>query len=368
MSKQFVNSFEDKQPIQSVFLVKEKFLLKGKNGKNYLSVVFADRTGAIDGRIWDNVDETASLFQTGDFVRVKGMVQLFQNRKQLVVHKVERAPTGEFDLKDFVQVSAVDPKEMFARLLELVQSIRDPRIKQLTLDVIQDPTIQPKLLQYPAAKTIHHAYWGGLLEHILSICQIMQFLSEHYPKLNRDLLYFGAIFHDVGKLWELDYEGGTTYTDGGRMLGHLVMAVELVEKFAARQSDFSEELKMVLKHIVLSHHGKLEYGSPKTPQFLEAFIVAFIDDFDSKVNTIQMFIENERQTGEKWSRFHQLFERYFYLGITRDHAFGSLVEKKVAAEKSEKTWTNGSAKEETPLSSLVIPEGHTGLSYKPRDS
>ena len=149
----------------------------------------------------------------------------------------------------------------------------------------------------------------------------MESLALCYPFLNRDLLIFGAIFHDLGKIWELQFETATSYTDAGRMMGHLVMSVEFIEKLSQQIPKFPEELKNNLKHIVLSHHGKLEYGSPKLPQFLEAYVVAAIDDFDSKINTIHSFIQSEKQTGQKWSRYNQMFDRYFYLGIGPTQAY-----------------------------------------------
>lgn len=318
--KIFVRDLQDKQVFNSCFLAKDKTLLTGKNGKSYISVFLGDQTGSVDARIWDNVEHVSELFQSGDVVRVKGQVQIFQGRKQIVVHRLERADQSEFDMNDFVSKSRRSPDEMMAELLNLVQSFEDAAIRQLVTDSLNDSEIRPKLLRAPAAKSIHHAYEGGLLEHVLSICGLMKALHAHYKlqdvDLKLDYLLFGAIFHDIGKIWELDPDGGITYTDKGKLIGHMVMAVELVEKKASRIFGFPEETKDHLKHIILSHHGRLEYGSPKVPQFLEAFLVAAIDDLDSKINTISMFIKSEREAGgDKWSRFNQLFERYFLLKV-----------------------------------------------------
>ena len=315
--KQFVRDLRDKQPVHSLFLAKDKALLVGKNGKPYISLSLADSSGALDARVWDNVEASANAFQVGDIVRVKGVVQTFQNRRQVVVHKVEKAdPTG-VRMADFLSTSHRDPEEMLAQLLSIAESLEDASIRQLTLDCLNDPEVRSRLLTAPAAKSIHHAYVGGLLEHVLSICGIMTAIAAHYrasgTQMKLDYLLFGAIFHDLGKIWELDVEGGITYTDKGKLLGHMVMSVELIEKKASRILGFPEETKDLLKHIVLSHHGKLEYGSPKTPMFLEAFVVAAIDDLDSKINTIDAFIRGERESGERWSRFNSLFERYFFL-------------------------------------------------------
>lgn len=317
--KVFVRDIAEKQSVHSCFLVRDKALLVGKNGKSYISMFLADASGALDTRIWDNVDVLNETFQNGDIVKVKGQVQIFQGRKQFVVHRLEKAQASEYDMNDFVTKSARDPEVMLAELVQIVEKMQDPSIRQLTLDVLNDTEIRSRLLIAPAAKTIHHAYQGGLLEHVLSICGLMIVLHGHYAKfgteLKLDLLIFGAIFHDIGKIWELDIDQGISYTDKGKLIGHMVLAVELVEKKASRILGFPEPLKDILKHIILSHHGKIEYGSPKTPMFLEAFLVAAIDDLDSKINTIDMFMKSERATGDRWSKYNQLFDRYFFLKV-----------------------------------------------------
>ncbi len=319
LEKQFVRDLQDKQTVLSIFLVRDKAVLTGKNGKSYISLILGDNSGTVDARIWDNVDQVSHLFQSGDMIRIKGLVQIFQNRKQVVIHRLEKALAEEYKMDDFISSAQRSPDEMLQQLLQLVNEMKDQNLRQLTIDVLTDPEIRPRMLKAPAAKTIHHAYLSGLLEHVLSICGLMKAIATHYSAqgivLREDLLYFGAIFHDIGKIWELDIEQGISYTDKGKLLGHMILAVELVEKKASRILGFPEELKDLCKHIILSHHGKLEYGSPKTPMFLEAFIVAAVDDFDSKINTLDRFLKAERETGERWSRYHQLFDRYFFLRI-----------------------------------------------------
>jgi 3'-5' exoribonuclease len=316
--KVFVKDLHDKQVFTSMFLARDKAVLTGKNGKPYISLVVADSSGTVDARIWDNVDTVAETFQAGDIIRIKGLVQIFQNRKQVIVHRLDKPEANEYSMEDFLSTARREPEEMMAELVALAEGMQDRNIRQLTLDVLSDPEVRSRMLIAPAAKTIHHAYIGGLLEHVLSICGLMKLIATHYAnqrvELNLDVLLFGAIFHDIGKIWELEVgERGIAYTDGGKLIGHMVMAVELVEKKASRILGFSDDLKNLLKHVILAHHGKLEYGSPKLPMTLEAFIVAAIDDFDSKINTIDTFIRSERESGEKWSRFNPLFERYFML-------------------------------------------------------
>ena len=312
-ARTLVKDLKEKESVQSVFLVKEKNLGVGKTGKPFMSLVLGDNTGNIEARVWDQVDEFSKEFDTGDVIQVKASVQVFQNRKQLIISKITRQELSSYQLSDFVMSSSKSPEDMFAELMIYAKEIQNEHIKMLVLSVLEDPEIKPMLFRAPAAKTIHHAWYGGLLEHILSIIKILKGLSEHYGFLNRDLLYFGAIFHDIGKLWELEYDHMFNYTSRGRLIGHMEIACELIDRKSNRIMGFPADLKDICKHIILSHHGKLEYGSPKRPKFIEAFLVAFIDDLDSKMSTLNSFIASERGNNEGWSRYNDLFERYFLL-------------------------------------------------------
>ncbi len=311
--KQLVRGLKDKDNVDSTYLVKEKFLGVGKNGRSFLTILLGDQTGSIDAKVWDRVEEISTEFEIGDVVHIKGAIQIFQNRKQLVVHKLTYIDPTTIDMNDFLVKSQRQPEDMFVDLKQIVLKIQNSHIQQLVLATIEDLEIKPLLLQAPAAKSVHHAWAGGLIEHMLSISQLMLSIGSHYRFLNIDFLIFGAIYHDIGKIWELEWQQGIKYTDRGRLLGHLYMGCELVEKKATRILGFPDDLKDLLKHIVLSHHNLLEYGSPKQPQFLEAVVVAMVDDFDSKMSTIQSFIDSERANGDKWSRYNDLFGRYFLL-------------------------------------------------------
>jgi 3'-5' exoribonuclease len=320
----FIRDLQDKMNVASLFLVRDKALLTGKTGKSYISFTLSDSSGAVDAKVWEGAEALSESFQDGDVVTVKANVQVYQNRKQLIVQKIERIVPDlpGLVLTDFIAKSRREPEEMMAELLMIAETIQDVHIKQVVLETLHDPEIRSRLLRAPAAKTIHHAWVGGLLDHIISICGLMKFIAKHYADqgsdLNADLLLFGAIFHDIGKIWELDpppegHVGGIVYTDKGRLLGHMMMAVELVEKRASRVLGFPEELKDLLKHIIISHHGKIEFGSLKTPAFLEAHIVAAIDDLDSKISSIDQLIRGERNSGQRWSKFSPLYERHFLL-------------------------------------------------------
>lgn len=313
MSQLQIRDLKDKDAVDNLFLVKEKNVSFGKNGRPFMSLQLGNQSGTLDGRLWDRVEEISREFETGDIIRVKGQIQIFQNRKQLILHRVEKIDASTVQFEDFLPRTERSAEDMMAELQQLVKTIKKDSLRQLISDTLEDPEIRPMVMRAPAAKSIHHAWIGGLLEHILSICKIMDFMGTHYKFMNRDLLLFGAIFHDIGKVWELSYDSGIAYTDRGRLLGHMQMACELIDKKSARILGFTDELRDICKHIILSHHGKLEYGSPKRPKFIEALVVAMIDDLDSKISTVQSLIENERGSGEKWSRYSELFDRYFLL-------------------------------------------------------
>jgi len=312
-----IKSLNDKDPVQDrIFLVKDKILGVGKTGKTFLTVLIGDQSGQLDGRIWDNIEEVSTRFEIGDLIKIKGVIQIYNQRKQLIIHRLEKIEDATINKDDYkIKERQLDTHALYSELYQMVQEIEIQPLKQLMLDCLQDEEIKPRLLKAPAAKTIHHAHRGGLIEHIVSICKVMQFMASHYNYLNKDLLIFGAIFHDLGKIWELDQteQQQIYYTNQGQMLGHMLLACELVEKKSQRILGFPEDLRTVLKHIILAHHGKLEYGSPKVPMFPEALVVAMIDDMDSKMDTMMSFINQERQSGESWSRYNENFERYFFL-------------------------------------------------------
>lgn len=329
---QKIKDLKEKDPVESLYLVKEKYVGVGKNGKLFLSIILGDNTGNIDGRVWERVDEIASEFKVGDIVMIKGAVQVFQDRKQLIIHRVTKVDDVGVSMDEFLIYSQKNPNDMMVELIQIVKSVKNTMIQQLLLSTLEDQEIRSKLLKAPAAKTVHHAWIGGLLEHMLSMTQMVILIGGHYPFLNRDLLIFGSVFHDIGKIWELSYGRATSYTDAGRLVGHIELGCELIEKKSQRILGFSEELKLLLKHIVLSHHGKLEFGSPKRPKFMEALIVSMVDELDSRVSSIHQFIKEERQSvtqatsvleaaegesdqrnGYAWSKYHEMYERYFLL-------------------------------------------------------
>ncbi len=317
----FVKDIKEKDAVVSPFLVKFSAVAVGKSGKPYMNLVLMDKSGEIEGRIWEDVPQYVGQVVRDAFVAIEGRCQTYQNRRQLVVNRVQILREDEVDVKDYVVESDLNPEALYSKLLGFVDSMQDPYYKALAEAVLkEDPEIMDRVKRAPAAKAMHHAYPTGLLEHVVSITGLLDFISGHYPGIvDRDLLFLGGFFHDIGKIWELSYDRVTDYTTEGKLIGHLVMGVELVDrkireleaKPGRLPGAFPEEKKLLIKHVILAHHGKLEFGSPKRPKCLEALIVHAIDDLDSKVNSIRTFVEQDLTPG-RWSSFNRQYERFFF--------------------------------------------------------
>lgn len=321
---QMVRDLTDKMPVQSDFLIKFSAVQNGKNGKPYMNLVLMDRTGEVEARIWDKTEEYAGQLIQDQFVRVTGRCQLYQGRRQVVIDTAHLLREDEVNPKDFIRESAVDPVALLEKLDAYVESMEDAHYRELARAIlIEDADVRDRIQRAPAAKGMHHAYRGGLLEHVVSITGIMDALSKHYgATVSRDLLFLGGFLHDIGKLWELTYERTTDYSLEGRLIGHHILGVELIERKTvelekagriAGDGAFPYEKKLLVKHLVIAHHGKLEYGSPKEPATLEALLVHMVDDLDSKVNAVSQFIANDQSAGQ-WTALNRQFERFFYKG------------------------------------------------------
>ncbi len=318
---QFVRDLKEKDPVASPFLVKFSATAVGKNGKPYMNLILMDKSGEIEARVWEDVAMHIGQVVRDTIVWVDGRCQSYQGRRQVVAEKLQVLREDEVQLKDYLPESHLDSEVLYQRLLDWVGSMKDPFYRALAEAVFRDDAeIADRVKRAPAAKSIHHAYKTGLLEHVVSITGILDGLSQHYGEiLDRDLLFLGGFFHDIGKIWELSYDRVTDYTDEGKLIGHLVMGVELIDRKIREleaqdgrmPGPFPTDKKLLVKHLVLAHHGKLEYGSPKEPQCIEALVVHMIDDLDSKVNAISKFIEND-QTPGRWTALSRNFERYFY--------------------------------------------------------
>jgi len=296
-----------------LFLVQSKDVREGKTGKKYMSLTLMDSTGEIDARMWDNV-ETASIgFERDDFIRVEGETQEYQGKRQLIVHRLKRALDEEVELQDFLPASKRDTGVMFAELQAVVAGLRDPHLRALLEAVFADPRIADAYRIAPAAKSIHHAWLGGLIEHVLSMCEVARRVGQHYIALgypvDLDLLLAGAILHDIGKIDELSYGRSFSYSTPGQLLGHIVIGVQIVEDKLRDLPAFPPKLRMLLKHMILSHHGQLEFGSPKLPVFLEALLLAQIDNLDSKMAIMLSSVERDRDADAEWAGYNPALER-----------------------------------------------------------
>ncbi len=323
---QFVKSLKDKDTVQSPFLIKFSAVATGKNGKAYMNLVLMDSSGEIEARLWDDVAQHAGQAVRDAFVMVDGRVQSYQGRLQLVISKMQVLREDQVQVEEYLPKSHLNADVLHRELLGYVESMKDPYYKALAEAVLRDDAdIVQRMKRAPAAKTMHHAYPVGLLEHVVSITKVLDFLASHYESsLNRDLLFLGGFFHDIAKIWELSYERVTDYTMEGKLVGHIVMGVELVDrKIRELESQpgrlpglFPEEKKLLVKHLILAHHGKMEYGSPVLPQCLEALVVHYIDDLDSKMNAIGKFMEADQNPGP-WTLLNRHYERFFYKGEPR---------------------------------------------------
>lgn len=314
MKQVYVEQIQERDQLESVFLVRDKIVAMAKNGKPYMTLKLMDRTGEVEGRVWDRVDQLGSYFEKDDFVQVIAKASVYLGKMQLVVQDLRRVDDTLVDLADFLPVSARDPQSMRQELDALLATLTDPYISALLRSFFDDPEFYPRYSQAPAAKGMHHVYLGGLLEHSLAVAALASDMAKRYPQVNRDLLIAGALLHDVGKVSELSYQRSFDYTDEGKLLGHIIIGVQMIDERVRRIDGFPPQLAVLLKHLLLSHHGQYEYGSPKRPKFLEAVILSFIDDLDSKINGIQTHIEKEPNREGNWTSYHRLYDRYFFKG------------------------------------------------------
>jgi 3'-5' exoribonuclease len=299
-----------KDDVQSMFLVKYIAVATGKDGKNYLNLILSDNSGEIESRKWQDAEPTAAKIKSGDFVIINGKVNAFQGRLQLIVNEISKLNEGQYDPQDYIKKSSSAPQKMFDELIIVVNSLEEVYIKELLLSMLNDVEIKRRLLIWQAGKSIHHAYQSGLLEHILSCTVLANFLSQHY-QVNRSYVVAGCILHDLCKIYELTEGPNVDYTEEGKLIGHLVKGLELVDHFAAKMTYFPYAQKMHIKHILLSHHGEYEYGSPKIPHTSEAYLVHLIDLMDSKMSSMDQVKKNDNSTGY-WSGMIKHLDRVVY--------------------------------------------------------
>jgi 3'-5' exoribonuclease len=309
MKSPFVSDLKPNQVITTTFLVHGKDVRQKKSGEPYLSLLLGDRTGDVDAKMWDNVAEVMETFERDDFVKVKGLLQIFQNRLQLTIHKMSRVLDGDVDFADYFPASERDPAEMFAELRSIIAGIDNPHLRGLLEAFMDDEPLARMYRTAPAAKQVHHAFLGGLIEHVLSLCSLARMMATHYNYIDIDLLLTGVILHDVGKVAELTYDRSFGYSSEGQLVGHIAIGLRFLHEKLQRLPEFPPKLRVLVEHMILSHHGELEFGSPKLPQFPEALLLHHLDNLDSKMECMRALVAKDRLVEGYWTGYNASLER-----------------------------------------------------------
>lgn len=303
----FIKEFKEGDRVSDIYLCKQKTSAVTKNGKPYETAILQDKTGTIEAKIWDPNNAGIADFEAMDYVEVYGDITSFQNTLQVNVRRIRYAQPGEYDTKNYLPVSAYDIEEMYQELLQYIDGISNPYLLKLCqMLFVEDKEFIVKFKNSSAAKSVHHGFVGGLLEHTLSVVKLCDFYCTRYKKLNRDLLITAALCHDIGKVRELSAFPMNDYTDDGNFLGHIVIGVEMVGEKLREIDSFPERLAAELKHCILAHHGEFEFGSPKKPAIMEAVALNFADNTDAKMETFTEILDNTTETG--WLGFNRLLD------------------------------------------------------------
>jgi 3'-5' exoribonuclease len=294
MKSPAVSDLKDGQAVEALFLVCEKEVRTAARGntKTWLQLELGDRTGSISAKMWDNYEPLLATFESGDVIRIRGRAKFYNGRLELSVDQITPVPENAYDLADFLPHTKYDVETLYARLLSAVASVKNPWLRQLLSGVAEDAAIAPRLKRAPAAMTMHHAFIGGLLEHIVSLIDLSSAISAHYPELDSDLLLTGVVLHDIGKVDELRYAREIDYSTEGRLLGHIMLGVGMVRDKMKAIPGFPPALAVMVEHLILSHHGTYEFGSPSLPQTREAVALHYLDDLDSKMAAIRSTLDS----------------------------------------------------------------------------
>ena len=319
MGRRYVNQLREQEAINEVYRAADKQLRPNRNGNLYLQVSLSDRTGSIGTRMWNASEKLYSSFENGDFVRVEGVTQLFQGAMQLIATRLVKVDPGEVDEDDFIPLAAVQVDKLVAKLGEMLRAMNTPQLVTLAECFLLDDEFMTKFTRAPAGIRLHHAYQGGLLEHVVNLMDIVIRIAPCYPQIDRDLLLMGAFLHDVAKVDELSYDRDFAYTDEGQLIGHLVMAVSLLEEKVREAQKLSgepmdDETVLRLKHMIVSHHGEYAHGSPKLPMTLEAVALSYLDNLDAKVFSFDQQLREDPNVGSSWTHFNNNLGRKLFKG------------------------------------------------------
>ncbi len=317
--RHFIKQLTDGENIEEVFLVVEKQLRANRNGNLYLQLELRDRTGTISARLWNAGEPIIRSFEEGDFLLVKGKVQLFQGALQMILNHIDRVPAEKVELAEFLPHTEQDISKLYERLRSLLMKASNPHLRALAECFLMDQELMDGFCRSPAGIRNHHAYVGGLLEHVVTLMEAADRIAPLYPELDRDLLIMGIFLHDIGKVKELTYDRSFGYSDEGQLIGHLIIGVEMLNDRVQQAPDltgepFPRELLLRLKHMILSHHGNYEFGSPKLPMTPEAIALHHLDNFDAKVHAFNRDIREDANTGTAWTPFNQSLQRRLFKG------------------------------------------------------
>ncbi|HZU36721.1 MAG TPA: HD domain-containing protein [Gemmataceae bacterium] len=322
MARRYVHQLADGETIDETFLVSDKQLRANRNGNLYLQLDLRDRTGTINARLWNAGEHVFRSFEAGDFLHIKGKVQLFQGALQIILSHVERTLAEKVELADFLPHTEKDVSKLLERLRQLMR-LNNPHLRALMECFLMDEPLVQGLSKAPAGVSMHHAYIGGLLEHVVTLLDAADRLCPLYPELDRDVLLTGIFLHDIGKVRELSYDKTFVYTDEGQLIGHLVIGVEMLNEKAAQVPDltgepFPAELLLRLKHMILSHHGTYEFGSARLPMTAEAIALHYLDNLDAKVHMFTRDIRGDRNPTSAWTPFNQSLQRRLFKGTVEN--------------------------------------------------
>jgi 3'-5' exoribonuclease len=319
MPRRFVSDLGHQDSIDQVFLASQKQMRPNRNGNLYLQVELSDRTGAITARMWNAGDADYRSFEDGDLVRIEGATQIYQGGLQLIATSICKARADEVDMADFMSLTPADIDRLALRLAELLRSMQDLPLRNLAECFLTDDEFMQRLAQSPAGIKNHHAYPGGLLEHVVNLMEVADSVAGHYPILNRDLLLMGVFLHDIGKVEELSSDRGFAYTDAGQLLGHVVLAITMLDKKLCQAEELlgeplPEETMLRLKHMIISHHGEYEFGAPKLPMTLEAIALHQLDNLDAKLHNFHQLMRDDANLDSSWTQFHANLGRKLFKG------------------------------------------------------
>jgi 3'-5' exoribonuclease len=319
MARRFVADLGPQDNVDQIFMASQKQLRPNRNGNLYLQVELSDRSGSIAARMWNATEADYRSFEDGQLVHVEGATQIFQGGLQLIATSICKARPDEVDMADFMTLTPTDIDRLSLRLAEMLRSMRDVPLRNLAECLLSDDEFMRRLARSPAGIKNHHAYPGGLLEHVVNLMEVADGVARHYPILNRDLLLMGVFLHDMGKVQELSSEQGFAYTDAGQLLGHVILAISMLDAKLAQAEELSgeplpDETVLRLKHMIVSHHGEYEFGAPKLPMTLEAIALHQLDNLDAKLHNFQQLMRDDANVDSSWTQYHQNLGRKLFKG------------------------------------------------------